>query len=135
MDERGLDFRGDLSRNEVEIDLQKFLALLQENYELKAKITELEHDGTTNPWIRWLHLARTIDAWRIFPRLFITVYMWLLMHTSIWFMNLEAPTIEQAGLISVVVGAGAAWFGLYVHSGGGASSSKAIAESNSGVVG
>jgi len=31
-------------------------------------------------------------------------------------MALEAPTMEQAGLVSVVVGAGAAWFGLYVNS-------------------
>jgi hypothetical protein len=28
-------------------------------------------------------------------------------------MNLPAPTMEQSGLISIVVGAGAAWFGLY----------------------
>ena len=28
-------------------------------------------------------------------------------------MELPAPTFEQSGLISVVVGAGAAWFGLY----------------------
>jgi hypothetical protein len=28
-------------------------------------------------------------------------------------MALEAPTFEQSGLISIVVGAGAAWFGLY----------------------
>ena len=28
-------------------------------------------------------------------------------------MNLPNPTMEQSGLISVVVGAGAAWFGLY----------------------
>jgi hypothetical protein len=28
-------------------------------------------------------------------------------------MELDAPTFEQSGLISVVVGAGAAWFGLY----------------------
>jgi hypothetical protein len=28
-------------------------------------------------------------------------------------MNLQAPTMEQSGLISIVVGAGAAWFGLY----------------------
>jgi hypothetical protein len=120
------NFRGDIDRNEVELDLNKFVSLLQETYELKEKIRQLEVDGTANPWVKWLHFARTIDAYRIFPRLFITVYMWLLMHTSIWFMNLEAPTMEQAGLISVVVGAGAAWFGLYVHSGGGQSSSRAL---------
>jgi hypothetical protein len=28
-------------------------------------------------------------------------------------MGLEDPSMEQSGLISVVVGAGAAWFGLY----------------------
>ena len=28
-------------------------------------------------------------------------------------MELPDPTLEQSGLISVVVGAGAAWFGLY----------------------
>jgi hypothetical protein len=28
-------------------------------------------------------------------------------------MNLLAPTMEQSGLVSIVVGAGAAWFGLY----------------------
>ena len=32
-----------------------------------------------------------------------------------WFMALESPTLRnfQSGLISIVVGAGAAWFGLY----------------------
>ena len=31
-------------------------------------------------------------------------------------MALQAPVAEQAALVSVVVGAGAAWFGLYVNS-------------------
>ena len=31
-------------------------------------------------------------------------------------MNLSAPTMEQSGLISIVVGAGAAWFILYTGS-------------------
>jgi hypothetical protein len=34
-----------------------------------------------------------------------------------WFMALPDPNNAQAGLVSVVVGAGAAWFGLYVNSG------------------
>jgi hypothetical protein len=29
---------------------------------------------------------------------------------------LPGPTMEQSGLVSVVVGAGAAWFGLYTGS-------------------
>jgi hypothetical protein len=35
-----------------------------------------------------------------------------------WFMSLEQPDLAQAGLISTVVGAGAAWFGLYTRSHG-----------------
>ena len=35
-----------------------------------------------------------------------------------WFMQLPEPNNAQAGLVSVVVGAGAAWFGLYVNSTG-----------------
>ena len=31
-------------------------------------------------------------------------------------MALPDPSMPQAGLVSVVVGAGAAWFGLYVNS-------------------
>jgi hypothetical protein len=33
-----------------------------------------------------------------------------------WFMLLEDPSNAQAGFISTIVGAGAAWFGLYVGS-------------------
>ena len=35
-------FAGDMDRNEVEIDLNKFMALLQEKSELKDRIRELE---------------------------------------------------------------------------------------------
>ena len=28
-------------------------------------------------------------------------------------MELPEPTLEQSGLVSIIVGAGAAWFGLY----------------------
>jgi hypothetical protein len=61
-------------------------------------------------------MAKAIDAWRIFPRLFLTVYIVLLYKVVIWFMELPAPNFEQSGLVSIVVGAGAAWFGLYTGS-------------------
>jgi len=32
-------------------------------------------------------------------------------------MNIPDPNNAQAGFVSVVVGAGAAWFGLYVNGG------------------
>ena len=61
-----------------------------------------------------IDLARAFDAWRIFPRAFLTVYIVLLYQVVHWFMALETPNFEQSGLVSIVVGAGAAWFGLYV---------------------
>ena len=42
--------------------------------------------------------------------------MYLLYYATFWFMDLPDPTLEQSGLISVLVGAGAAWFGLYTSS-------------------
>jgi hypothetical protein len=54
-----------------------------------------------------------VDSWRIFPRAFLSVYIFLLYYCTMWFMDLPDPTMEQSGLISIVVGAGAAWFGLY----------------------
>ena len=45
-----------------------------------------------------------------FFRLFLTVYTPLLYKCVIWYMNQQIP-MEQSGLISIVVGAGAAWFG------------------------
>lgn len=111
-------FVGDFDRNEVEMDLNKFMELIKENSDLKERIRELEFEDKQNPWQKWVHAAKTLDAWRIFPRMFISVYMFLLYYTTIWFMGLDAPTLEQSGLISVIVGAGAAWFGLYTRSKG-----------------
>ena len=37
-------------------------------------------------------------------------------NVTMWFMALEDPNNAQAGLVLSVVGAGAAWFGLYVNS-------------------
>lgn len=107
-------FQGDMSRNEVEIDLNKFMAMVSEIGELKAKIMEMENEREPdNPWQKWIWLSNMIDAWRIFPRAFLSVYIFLLYYCTMWFMELPEPSLEQSGLISIVVGAGAAWFGLY----------------------
>jgi|TARA_R110001592_G_scaffold315937_3_gene592128 hypothetical protein len=55
-----------------------------------------------------------LSAWRIFPRLLITLYGISFWRTTEWFMGLPDPTNAQSAFVSVVVGAGAAWFGLYV---------------------
>ena len=110
-------FSGDMSRNEVEIDLNKFMAMVSEIGELKEKIRELENEKEPdNPYQRWIWLSNMIDAWRIFPRAFLSIYIFLLYYSTMWFMALPDPTLEQSGLISVIVGAGAAWFGLYAGS-------------------
>jgi len=82
---------------------------------------ELEVDTSVkdlgpNPYAKLIHLARAVDSWRIFPRVFISTYIFLLYKVVIWYMSLEGPTMEQSGLVSIVVGAGAAWFGLYTGS-------------------
>tara|TARA_E500000305_G_C3915198_1_gene185302 strand:- start:189 stop:431 length:243 start_codon:yes stop_codon:yes gene_type:complete len=58
-----------------------------------------------------------LDAWRIVPRALILAYMIVFYQTCNWFMSLSDPNNAQAGFVSVVVGAGAAWFGLYVNGG------------------
>ena len=69
-----------------------------------------------NKYKKWVDLAHAVDQWRIFPRIFITTYIYLLYKVVTWYMALPSPTMEQSGLVSIVVGAGAAWFGLYTGS-------------------
>jgi hypothetical protein len=80
---------------------------------LDLEVDTSVRDMGPNPYAKLIHLAKAVDAWRIFPRLFLTVYIILLYKCVIWYMNLADPSMEQSGLISIVVGAGAAWFGLY----------------------
>ena len=96
-------FSGDMSRNEVEIDLSKFMEMVTENNELKQKIWELEHDDKKNPWQKYIFLAKAVDSWRIWPRAFLSVYIFLIYFVVMWFLDLEAPTMEQSGLISILV--------------------------------
>ena len=81
---------------------------------------ELEVDTVSkgpNKYQGMIDLAKAIDAWRIFPRVFISTYIYLFYKVTVWFMALPDPNNAQAGLVSVVVGAGAAWFGLYAGTG------------------
>ena len=64
-------------------------------------------------------IPEMLDNWRVIPRLLIFLYAVVFYQTMNWFMLLENPNNAQAGFVSVIVGAGAAWFGLYVNSGSG----------------
>jgi len=104
----------------VETKPDAVVVATQDSTTRKVKL-DLEVDTSVkdlgpNPYAKIIHMAKAIDAWRIFPRLFLTVYIVLLYKVVIWFMELPAPNFEQSGLVSIVVGAGAAWFGLYTGS-------------------
>lgn len=56
-----------------------------------------------------------LDKWRIWPRLIISLYGYAFYKTTNWFMALDDPSNAQAGFVSVIVGAGAGFFGIYVN--------------------
>ena len=89
------------------------MADIKKKVQIELEVDTATTDSSKNPFQLLIHLAKAVDAWRIFPRLFLTVYIILLYKCVIWYMNLPTPSMEQSGLISIVVGAGAAWFGLY----------------------
>ena len=89
---------------------------IKKRLELDIDVTP-KNDGI-NPYAKWVHLAKTIDAWRIFPRIFVSVYIILLYKVVIWFMALPEPNLEQSALVSIVVGAMAAVFGIYAGTSG-----------------
>ena len=111
-------FKGSFKRDQVEVSLDKFIDVLNELNQLKIQIREKELEEQSNKLKKGIEFAKIIDSWRIFPRIFIGVYMYLLYESATWFMTLENPTTDQFGLVSVIIGAGAAWFGLYVRSKG-----------------
>ena len=72
-----------------------------------------------------------LDKWRIWPRLIITLYGFSFYRTTEWFMALPDPTNAQSAFVSVIVGAGAGFFGIYVN---GKSSSSSVPPANAGGV-
>ena len=109
-------------RNQVQIDLVEYEAKNAKIGALKDEIQKMKDAAGPNK-MGWMWLApEYFSRWRIFPRAFITMYIYLLFQSANWFMGLVDPTVAQSGLISVLVGAGAAWFGLYT----GISKSKAV---------
>ena len=104
-----LDKDKTMSEEIKEVKIAEPKQKIQVDLEVDTSIKDLG----INPYSKIIHLARAIDAQRIFPRVFITTYIFLLYKVVIWYMALGNPSMEQSGLVSIVVGAGAAWFGLY----------------------
>ena len=59
-------------------------------------------------------IAGNLDKFRLIPRLIMIAYIYAFYSATTWFMALPDPTNAQAAFISTIVGAGAAFFGLYV---------------------
>ena len=59
-------------------------------------------------------IAGQLDKFRVIPRLIMIAYIYAFYSATVWFMALSDPTNAQAAFISTIVGAGAAFFGLYV---------------------
>ena len=57
-----------------------------------------------------------LDKWRIWTRMIITLYGVAFYQTTTWFMKLDMPTNAQSAFVSVIVGAGAGFFGIYTNS-------------------
>ena len=54
-----------------------------------------------------VEIPELLANWRFVPRLMMCAYAYAFMEVLNWFMALEAPNTAQAGLVSIVVGAGA----------------------------
>lgn len=81
-------------------------------YELSVSdiVPDTEEDAPT-----WYNKAASImDKFRLIPRLIMMAYIYAFHESTTWFMSLVDPTNAQAAFISTIVGAGAAFFGLYV---------------------
>ena len=118
-EEKRQDTRSEIMAEQLNED--KLVVPADKDTAKKKVSVELEVDTSVkdlgpNPFAWVIHLARAVDAWRIFPRIFITTYIYLLYKVVVWYMELPNPTMDQSGLVSIVVGAGAAWFGLYTGS-------------------
>lgn len=64
-----------------------------------------------------MRIADQLNELRIIPRLLIGMYGVSFWKVMVWFMNLPDPTPQQATFVNIIIGAGAAFFGLYVNSG------------------
>ena len=58
-----------------------------------------------------------LNEWRIIPRVLMLAMLVMTYRVVEWFMSIPTPTLEQAGLVSVMTGALTGAFGLFLGSG------------------
>jgi hypothetical protein len=81
-------------------------------YEISAENLVPAASGDEPTWYNIT--SGMLDKFRVIPRLIMLAYIYAFYSTTVWFMALSQPTNAQAAFVSTIVGAGAAFFGLYV---------------------
>jgi len=81
-------------------------------YELAVSDLVPDTEDEVSTW--YGKVAMVMDSFRTVPRLIMLAYIYAFYQSTTWFMALTDPTNAQAAFISTIVGAGAAFFGLYV---------------------
>ena len=81
-------------------------------YELAVADLVPQHGQDEPTWYN--KTSGIMDKFRLIPRLIMIAYIYAFYSATTWFMQLPDPTNAQAAFISTIVGAGAAFFGLYV---------------------
>lgn len=59
-------------------------------------------------------MATILDQWKVLPRLMMLVFTGMSFRVVEWFMQLPDPTTQQAGLVSVVMGAATGAFAIWM---------------------
>ena len=85
-------------------------------YELAKSDIVPSHPDEEPTWYN--RTSGILDKFRVIPRLIMLAYIYAFYSSTTWFMALSNPTNAQAAFISTIVGAGAAFFGLYVGKSG-----------------
>ena len=66
--------------NHKEIKMSEDVKVVEPKQKIQVDLevdTSIKNLGV-NPYSKIIHMARAVDAWRIFPRLFLTIYIVLL---------------------------------------------------------
>ena len=63
---------------------------------------------------RFIMVMTVLDEWKVWPRGMMVVFTLMSWRVVEWFMNLPDPSMQQAGLVSVVMGAATGAFGIWM---------------------
>ena len=88
--------------------------IVETTKEYELLVTDLVPDMDEEDPTWYNKVAVVLDRFRTVPRLIMLAYIYAFYQSTMWFMSLPEPSNAQAAFISTIVGAGAAFFGLYV---------------------